>query len=49
MDLIGIPIRITIGKNAIDNKVEFKLRNSDDLEIIDYSAALEKINELIRG
>ena len=49
MDLIGIPIRITVGRNAIENKVEFKLRNSDDLEIIDSSVALEKINELIKG
>lgn len=29
-DLIGIPIRITVGKGAVDNKVEFKLRRDRD-------------------
>ncbi len=29
MDLIGIPIRVTVGKKAVDKIVEFKLRNSN--------------------
>ena len=36
MDLIGIPIRITIGKKAVDNIVEWKQRKdveSSDLMI----------------
>ena len=35
MDLIGIPIRITVGKKIGDGLVEMKLRNSDT--IVDYS------------
>lgn len=33
-ELIGIPMRITVGKDIIDNKVEFKLRRLEEKEII---------------
>lgn len=33
-ELIGIPIRITVGKDIVDNKVEFKLRHQDEKEVI---------------
>lgn len=46
MDLIGIPIRITVGKYANDNKVEFKLRCNNESEVLDCSEVLNKINEL---
>jgi prolyl-tRNA synthetase len=42
MDLIGIPIRITVGKKIEDNLVELKLRNNSNYvdkntdEIINY-------------
>ena len=32
MDLIGIPLRITIGKKIVDNIVELKIRNSDEVK-----------------
>ena len=44
LDLIGIPIRITIGKKINDNIVEFKLRNSND--VIDIK--LEDIENYIK-
>ena len=49
LDLIGIPIRITIGKKIKDNLVEFKLRNSSESldinkeQILDYT--IKYINE----
>jgi len=42
MDLIGIPIRIVVGKKAIDNIIELKRRDSDEIleinidKVIDY-------------
>ncbi len=41
-DLIGIPVRITVGKKADENVVEYKLRQAE--EVIEYSAeeAVEK-------
>lgn len=47
MDLIGIPIRITVGRDSIDEKIEFKLRNSKDFELMNYKDALIKIEKLI--
>lgn len=44
MDLIGIPIRILVGKKAGDNMVEFKRRNSEVIEEISVDKLLEKIN-----
>ncbi len=40
-ELIGIPMRITVGKNINEGKVEFKFRHKEDKEIID----IEEINE----
>ena len=33
-ELIGIPMRITVGKDIVDGKVEFKLRKSEEKEVI---------------
>ncbi|MGL4911704.1 MAG: proline--tRNA ligase [Romboutsia sp.] len=33
-ELIGIPMRITVGKDIVDGKVEFKLRDAQDKEVI---------------
>lgn len=33
-DLLGIPMRITVGKDIVDGKVEFKLRKSEEKEVI---------------
>lgn len=47
MDLIGIPIRITVGKNIIDNKVEFKLRNENEFKLIDIDEVTKYIKDLL--
>ncbi|KAJ52214.1 prolyl-tRNA synthetase [Clostridium tetanomorphum] len=44
-DLIGIPMRITVGKKIKDGNVEFKLRSSDDLEIINIEEVYNKVKK----
>lgn len=44
-ELIGIPMRITVGKNINEGKVEFKFRHKEDKEIID----IEEINEKVKA
>ncbi len=46
MDLIGIPIRITIGKKLVDNLVEVKKRweeNSLDVNVLEVVSYIEKL------
>ena len=47
MDLIGIPIRITVGKKLADGKVEFKLRKEKDCLEIDKDEVFGKIKETV--
>lgn len=47
MDLIGLPYQIAVGpKTAGDNKVEFKCRKSGEKEVLDLTAAKNRIVEL---
>lgn len=46
-DLIGVPIRITVGKKASENLVEFKLRTNDELEEIESDECLDKVKAII--
>lgn len=48
MDLIGIPIRITVGKKVEENKLEFKLRNSNEVEEIEIKDIINKIEATIK-
>ena len=43
MDLIGIPIRIVVGKKAIDNIVELKRRETDEILEINIDKVIEYI------
>ena len=47
-DLIGIPMRITVGRNISEGKVEFKLRNSSDIELIDITSAVDRVKSEIK-
>lgn len=51
MDLIGIPIRITVGKKVNDGMLEIKMRNSDKVEEIKIdeieNVILRQINEVL--
>ena len=47
MDLIGIPVRITIGKKIKDDILEIKLRKEDTVEECKVEDAIEKIKVII--
>lgn len=46
-ELIGIPMRITVGKKIEDGIVEFKLRNNGELEEIKLSEVIERVSKEI--
>lgn len=46
MDLIGIPVRILVGKKANEDIIEFKLRNSENVEEISINDIIEKVKKL---
>jgi prolyl-tRNA synthetase len=46
-DLIGIPIRITVGKLAGEGKVEYKLRREDSHEVMTAEEAIAKAKALV--
>ena len=48
-DLLGIPLRITVGKLAGEGKVEYKLRRDEDKIEITAEEAIEKAVELVRS
>jgi prolyl-tRNA synthetase len=47
-DLIGIPVRITVGKLAAEGKVEYKLRRDAEKEEIAASEAISRAIEIVR-
>lgn len=48
MDLIGVPIRITVGKKAKDNIVEVKERKSNESEDVNILELKEKIEKICK-
>lgn len=46
-DLLGIPIRITVGKLAGEGNVEYKLRREEDKEVLSADEAVSKAIELV--
>ena len=48
MDLIGIPIRVTIGKSFNDGKAEIKLRNEKDFKEINKDELIEELKKLVK-
>lgn len=49
MDLIGIPIRITVGNKINDQLVEIKQRKKEDFEEISLYDALSRVEDIIDG
>ena len=47
-DLLGIPLRITVGRNAKDGMVEFKRRDEKEVSVMTYSQALDKILSVVK-
>lgn len=48
-ELIGIPLRITVGKKACEGIVEFKERRSGNLEELSIDDAVNKVIEIVRN
>lgn len=48
MDLIGIPIRINVGKLAADGKVEFKERQKNENEIVNIEDVVNYVSNYLR-
>lgn len=46
-DLIGIPIRITIGKRVSEGKVEYKLRREDEINVVTVDEAIKAAKDLV--
>ena len=47
LDLLGIPIRITLGKKLSENKVEFKLRKENESIDLDLNDVVNHIKEYL--
>lgn len=48
MDLIGIPLRITIGKHLEDGKVEYRLRKEKEVTLVSCDLLIDKILKEIK-
>ena len=48
MELIGIPMRITIGKLASEGKVEFRLRTDSENQTLTKEEVIEKVKALVK-
>ncbi|QXM07285.1 proline--tRNA ligase [Crassaminicella indica] len=46
-DLLGIPIRITVGKKAGEGIVEYKIRNKEEKEEITYNQAVSNVLNML--
>ena len=49
IDLLGIPVRITIGKKITDDVVEVKMRTGSEAEDCKVEDIIEKINEIVKA
>lgn len=47
-DLIGIPLRITIGRDVENNQVEFKVRREDEVNKIDRDKIVDHVKSFIQ-
>ena len=48
MDLIGIPIRVTIGRKFNDGKVELKLRDQNEIKEVNIDDLLEELKAITK-
>ena len=48
MELIGIPMRITVGKGAVDDQVEFRLRTENENTMLTSQQAIDRVIELCK-
>lgn len=48
MDLIGVPIRITVGRGIASGKIEYRLRSTKEVEEVEIDKVLDKIKEELK-
>lgn len=48
-DLIGLPIRITVGKKATEGIVEVKIRNTGEMVEVHKDELLETVTEMLKN
>lgn len=48
-DLIGIPMRITVGKKVNEGLVEFKLRNGSDVELVSIPEIMGRVQNVLKN
>ena len=48
MDLIGIPLKITVGKKIVDKKVEFKTRTDKEATDVEIKEIVKKITDYLK-
>jgi prolyl-tRNA synthetase len=46
-DLIGLPLRITVGRSLADDAVEFRLRAGSEVALVPVAAAAAKAAEIL--
>jgi prolyl-tRNA synthetase len=49
MDLIGLPLRITVGKLAAQGQVEFKRRTEKAAAVMTAQEAVDQVDRLVRA
>ena len=49
MDLTGIPIRVTVGKKVNEDQLEVKLRNENEIKIVEVKDVEEEIKKTIES
>ena len=47
-DLLGIPVRITVGRGAADGQVEYKLRRDPEKEDVTVEEAIARAVYIVR-
>ena len=48
-DLVGIPLRLVIGRDAAERKVEWNPRRGDDKDVLEFDEALERAKAFVAG
>ena len=48
-DLVGIPLRLVVGRDAAERKIEWNPRQGDDKDVMSFEAALERAKAFVKG
>jgi prolyl-tRNA synthetase len=46
-DLIGIPLRITVGKKVVDDQIDIKLRKTGEVMVTKEEEGIRKVKEMV--